>query len=168
MFWNASLPQIYRTLHRMENDGWVRSRIKHQEGRPNRKIYEITDKGQEELRAWLAGPLEVQQVKDPMMLKMFFGNQMDPRDLVDQLKKLRAKQIKFLQKAESEFKQSADRYARQLNARDDVRFWLLTLDFGRRKAQTVVDWCDAALAILAKQSKKLTATQLKRTKRSPR
>ena len=152
MFWNASLPQIYRTLHRMEKDGWVRSRIEHQEGKPNRKIYEITDQGRKALRTWLAGPLEVHQVKDQMMLKVFFGNQMDPHDLLEQIKTLRKTQIKFLQKSEADFKQSADHYAAQLNAHDDVRFWLLTLDFGRRKAQTVVDWCNAALEVLEKQS----------------
>lgn len=148
MFWNASLPQIYRTLHQMEKSGWVLSSIEQQEGKPNRKIYKITNKGKKELRKWLGGPLEIHQVKDKMMIKAFFGNQMDHRDLVNQFRELREQESRFLEKARNEFKQTADRYAIKLDAKEDVRFWLLTLDFGRRKAKMIVEWCDSALEIL--------------------
>ena len=150
MFWNASLPQIYRTLHQMEKNEWVLSSIEQQEGKPNRKIYKITDKGKKELREWLGGPLEIYQTKDQMMIKVFFGNKMDHNDLINQIKDLREQKIKFLEKSGNEFKRTADQYAIKLDAKDDTHFWLLTLDYGRRKAKMIVEWCDAALKILEK------------------
>lgn len=149
-FWNASLPQIYRTLHRMEKSGWVSSSIEQQEGKPNRKIYKITGKGRKELRRWLDGPLEIDQVKDRMMVKVFFGNQMDHRDLAGRIRGLREKQLRLLERADKEFKQAADRYAIELDAKDDKRFWLLTIDLGTRRIKMIVDWCDSALKILEK------------------
>ena len=122
MFWNASLPQIYRTLHQMEKNGWALSGIEQQEGKPNRKIYKITNKGKKELRKWLSEPFEIHQVKDKMMIKVFFGKQMDHHDLINQIKDLREQEIKFLEKARNEFKQTADQYAIKLDAKDDARF----------------------------------------------
>jgi PadR family transcriptional regulator, regulatory protein AphA len=150
-FWNASLPQIYRTLHQMEKSGWVLSSIEQQDGKPNRKIYKITDKGKKELRKWLGEPLEISQAKNKMLIKVFFGNQMDHQDLVNQIRERREQEIQFLEKARNEHKQAADRYAIQLDAKEDVRFWLLSLDFGRRKAKMIVDWCDSALEILERR-----------------
>ncbi len=149
-FWSASLPQIYRTLHQMEKNGWVSSSIEQQEGRPNRKVYKITGKGKKELRRWLGGPLEISDVKDEMLLKVFFGNQMDRRELVAKIRELRERQVKLLERAGNEFKKTADRYATQLNVKDDKRFWLLTIDLGIRRIETIIDWCDSALKILAK------------------
>ena len=150
-FWNASLPQIYRTLHQMEKSEWVSSNIEQQIGKPNRKIYTITSKGKKELRKWLSEPMEVSQAKNKMLIKVFFGNQMDRQDLINLIRERREQEIKFLEKARNEHKRSADQYAIELDAKDDVRFWLLSLDFGIRNAKTIVDWCDSALEILEKK-----------------
>ena len=49
-FWNATLPQIYRTLNQMESQGWLTVKVEPQEGKPSRKIYSITDEGMKELK----------------------------------------------------------------------------------------------------------------------
>ena len=149
-FWNASLPQIYRTLHQMEKSGWMLSNIEQQKGKPNRKIYKITGKGKKELRQWLSKPLDIAQAKNKMLIKVFFGNQTDRRDLINQIRERREYEIKFLEKAGNEYKQSADQYAKKFNAKDDIRFWMLSLDFGIRKAKMTIEWCDSALKILEK------------------
>ena len=149
-FWNASLPQIYRTLHQMEKSGWALSRIEQQDGKPNRKIYKITSKGKKELRKWLVEPLEKTQPKNKMLIKVFFGNQMDNKDLINQIRDRRKQEIKFLEKAGNEHRQAADHYAVELEAKDDLRYWLLSLDFGIRKSKMIVEWCDSAFKILEK------------------
>jgi PadR family transcriptional regulator AphA len=150
MFWNASLPQIYRTLHQMEKKGWVSSSIEHQQGKPNRKIYTVTEKGKQELRTWLSEPLEIPQIKHEMLVKIFFGNQMNKKDLVNLIKEQRELSMQFLEKTGREVKPIAENYAVKAGAKDDMRFWLLTLDFGRRRAQMIVEWCDAALDVVEK------------------
>ncbi len=56
-FWAATHQQIYRTLRVMEDDGWVRVRIVEQHGRPDKKVYDVTDGGRQELARWIAEPL---------------------------------------------------------------------------------------------------------------
>lgn len=86
-FWNATLPQIYRTLNQMEKKGWLTAVIEHQKGKPSRKVYKLTRKGLKEFRRWLEEPVEVPQPKNPLMLKIFFGNQMDRDQLAIHLRK---------------------------------------------------------------------------------
>ena len=55
-FWAATHQQIYRTLRTMEADGWVRAHVV-QQGRPDKKVYNVTDGGRAELARWIAEPL---------------------------------------------------------------------------------------------------------------
>jgi DNA-binding PadR family transcriptional regulator len=73
-FWNATLPQIYRTLRQMEADGWVTSVVEHQDGKPSRKIYHVTGSGQQEFARWLTQPPEAPEPRSSMLVKVFFGN----------------------------------------------------------------------------------------------
>ena len=152
-FWNASLPQIYRTLHQMDKNGWVSSSIEEQQGKPNRKVYNVTDKGKKELLEWLSGAWEIPQVKDEMLVKVFFGNQMNKKDFVKLVKKRREDAMQFLEKTGTEGKKTAGYYAERTGASDDMSFWLMTLDFGRRRAKMIVEWCDAALDVVEKGKK---------------
>ena len=46
--------QIYTTLSRLERDGLVDDDAVAQNGRPNKRVYRLTDTGQAELRGWVA------------------------------------------------------------------------------------------------------------------
>ena len=50
--WGAVHSQIYHELRRMSTLGWVEMERVEQEARPDRKVYQITQKGLEALRAW--------------------------------------------------------------------------------------------------------------------
>jgi DNA-binding PadR family transcriptional regulator len=56
-FWAATHQQIYRTLRAMEDDGWVSVDVVEQHGRPDKKVYCVTDGGRVELARWIAEPL---------------------------------------------------------------------------------------------------------------
>jgi DNA-binding PadR family transcriptional regulator len=56
-FWAATHQQIYRTLRSMEDDGWVRVTPVVQQGRPDKKVYTVSDAGRFELARWIAEPL---------------------------------------------------------------------------------------------------------------
>ncbi len=56
-FWAATHQQIYRTLRAMEDDGWVHVTPVAQRGRPDKKVYSVSDTGRAELRRWIAEPL---------------------------------------------------------------------------------------------------------------
>ena len=56
-FWAATHQQIYRTLKTMEEDGWVSVTPVAQQGRPDKKVYAVSDPGRAELARWIAEPL---------------------------------------------------------------------------------------------------------------
>lgn len=56
-FWAATHQQIYRTLRTMEDDDWVAVDVVEQRGRPDKKVYRVTDHGRAELSRWIAEPL---------------------------------------------------------------------------------------------------------------
>jgi PadR family transcriptional regulator AphA len=56
-FWAAELSQIYPTLNRLEQRGWIRGREAASSRGPGRRVYELTKTGRRALRDWLAqGP----------------------------------------------------------------------------------------------------------------
>ena len=150
-FWNATLPQIYRTLNQMEKKDWLTAVIEPQEGKPNRKVYKLTDKGLKEFQRWLEEPPEVPQPRNPLMLKLFFGNQMDNEHLTNHLQKMRGYHTNLLEKYEKEAKPIIQHYASISGASDDTRYWALTLEFGRMHARMIIDQCDKLLKTFPKE-----------------
>ncbi len=144
-FWNATLPQIYRTLKQMEREGWLTVSIEHQDGKPSRKVYQITEKGRAEFQRWLTEPSEIPEARNAMLIKIFFGHRMNPDRFVSHLRQWRDYYAGLLKRYEEEIVPLVNHYAMQTGASKDIPYWTLTLDFGRRQAEMVVDWCDAAL-----------------------
>lgn len=56
-FWSATHQQIYRTLRAMDADGLVHVTSVAQGGRPDKKLYSVSERGRAELARWIAAPL---------------------------------------------------------------------------------------------------------------
>lgn len=72
---SAALPplnagQIYTTLSRLERDGFVSKVDIEQEGKPDKRVYELTDDGLQALLVWFAEPLSGPRIKDNFYLKL--------------------------------------------------------------------------------------------------
>ncbi|QIX28350.1 PadR family transcriptional regulator [Nocardioides sp. JQ2195] len=83
-FWTASHQQIYRVLGRMEKDGWVASTVVAQQGRPDKKVYEVTEPGRLELERWLAEPTAADPLRSSLMVKFRGASYGDRAALLDQ------------------------------------------------------------------------------------
>ena len=67
---SPNIGQIYVTLKRLEQDGLVRSQDVEQNSRPNKRVYELTPAGREELVAWVEEPTEGPRVRDDFFIKL--------------------------------------------------------------------------------------------------
>src|SRR5262245_4948003 len=67
---SPNIGQIYVTLGRLENAGLVISQGVSQSSRPNKRVYELTAKGREELAAWVQQPAESSRVRDEFFVKL--------------------------------------------------------------------------------------------------
>ena len=153
-FWNATLPQIYRTLTQMEKRGWLTLTVKHQNGKPSRKVYQITKAGQEEFKRWLTEPPEMPEIRNAMLIKIFFGNHMKPSQFAAHLRAWREEHANLLERYEKEVPSLIKQYAHATGAFKDALYWSFTLDYGRKVDRMVLEWCDGALKQIEDMGKK--------------
>jgi DNA-binding PadR family transcriptional regulator len=72
-FWNATYQQIYRELAKLEEKNWIAAEIVHQEHRPAKRLYELTERGREHLREWIGESESAAPIKDELLVKLFAG-----------------------------------------------------------------------------------------------
>ena len=71
-FWTLQHAQLYTEPERLARAGYVTE--ERERGGRRRKLYTITDRGEEALAAWRAEPTgEIPELRDQAVLKIFFG-----------------------------------------------------------------------------------------------
>jgi len=81
-FWPADQAQIYRTLNKLSETGLVSVELIPQEGKPDRKVYHITENGRSELHTWLSSPLPPLSEREPQMVRIFFSGFTDDETML--------------------------------------------------------------------------------------
>jgi DNA-binding PadR family transcriptional regulator len=87
--WNSDQTQIYKTLSEMTEEKLVSSTIVHQDGKPSKKVYEITDTGKEQLKDWLLKPLKQKNQRNQELLQFFFLGQLTKEEILKNLKRMK-------------------------------------------------------------------------------
>jgi PadR family transcriptional regulator AphA len=72
--WNATGPQIYNTLHKLREEGYITSESLSQKGKPDKQIHTITARGKTALREFMSEPIRASVTRDEVLLRIFFGN----------------------------------------------------------------------------------------------
>lgn len=76
--WAASHSQIYPALRKLEEEGLVRGESGVRGTRLERRVYEITPAGEEELAKWREEPVQYLPPRDPFRLWVSFINETSP------------------------------------------------------------------------------------------
>lgn len=138
-FWQADQSQIYRTLTKIEELGWVTVDVVHQETRPPKKVYHITSQGRQALETWLATPLDATPQRLPWLIQVFFAAQISDEQILmvleHQLMLVQTKLVRFQHvRAASQAQFAPDEDPRS------VFYWMLTLDYGDNQSLALRDW----------------------------
>lgn len=143
-FWNAELSQIYPTLKAMESEGLVKMEMCVQSERPNRKEYSITDKGRQELLTWLAQPAEPEQVREPILVKVFFGAALPKHEIIQVLRSEADRLEQYLYYLEHGCAMIG-KFAEAIGLPRDAAFWGLTVDSGQKVTRASLAWTEGAI-----------------------
>ncbi|MER7016133.1 PadR family transcriptional regulator [Saccharopolyspora sp. NPDC000359] len=83
--YGVQLPQIYRRLGKLVERDWVNFEVDPREGRPDAKVYRLTEDGRAALLEWARSPFEPSsRPKDPeFTLRFVFAGQLDPEIALD-------------------------------------------------------------------------------------
>jgi len=103
------------------------------------KIYTITDAGLAALDDWLADDPVPRPPRNELLLKMFFGYRQDPGILTGWLQDKIAESDADL----ARFAKTRAKLEDIVSEVPDASFWLMTLDYGERRALFEKDWARA-------------------------
>ncbi|MDH7516297.1 MAG: PadR family transcriptional regulator [Bacteroidota bacterium] len=138
-FWPADQSHIYRALAELVERDAVRVEEIPQSGRPNRKLYHITERGRQELISWLRQPAAVSRVRNTALVHVFFAGNLKDADV-----------LTLLEAYENGLREELACYRRIPDMLHDVApfrpskresfFWMLTLEYGIVLVEAQLAW----------------------------
>jgi PadR family transcriptional regulator AphA len=149
--WNATHQQIYLELGRMTSDGFVEFRHVPQAGKPDKKLYHITEAGYAELRTWMDEPAPQPRLRDALMIKIAGGHLADSERLLAELHE----QMDAHREVMATFRSMESAY-KQLSSeqREKKLFQWLALRRGLLTEQAWFDWAMEVEAVLQERVEK--------------
>jgi len=146
-FWPADQSQIYRTLAKLAEQGYVEQEIVRGLDRPDRKEYRITPAGQEALRAWMLTPLASQDVRIAALIQVFFAGQLTDEEVLALFERLAA-DARAVLAVYDQIPQAAGTDDPAMGPPRERFFWQLTLDYGLMSARADLVWLEHVIARL--------------------
>lgn len=143
-FWNARTSQIYRELQGLEKHKWVYKTPVMQQGKPDKKVYSITEEGRSELLRWLADGDIGFNSKSPVLMKVFFMGERSKEENIHYFESLKEVCGQFLKCLEP-VPGYIEAYSNYIGDRKKSIYWQMTVDYGRRNMQTYMDWAQSCI-----------------------
>jgi len=98
-FWTTTPQQLYRELDRLATGGFIAARVVHQERRPTKRMYSLTEAGHDAIREFTAKPPKPSTIRDDLLIKVSAvdaGDAAAVRDLIsEQLRWATAKLARY-------------------------------------------------------------------------
>ncbi len=153
-FWAADLPQIYRTLNRMERDGWLVASAMASDKGPERRVYRITAAGKRALRGWLTTAPTLATERIEYLAQTFFLGALEDDaaalSFMRQLRDVLAGELAVLRGIAAGWAADDPSYP-DCADRDDF-YAQLTLDLGLEKLATKLAWADRCIARIERRT----------------
>lgn len=84
-FWYAAPQQLYAELVKLESEGLVAGREVVQQGRPNKRVFRVTEAGIDELATFAAAPPKPLLLRDDLAVRVHAVDVLDPAPVIAQL-----------------------------------------------------------------------------------
>ncbi|MBD2429893.1 MULTISPECIES: PadR family transcriptional regulator [Fischerella] len=145
--WPADQAQIYRTLDKLLEQGWITCSIEIQCDRPNRKVYSVTEAGKAEFIQWLQSPHPLPTLREPLLLQLFFAAHLPSEAIVQLLEQQLAARIEKLTECENI---NLPMLSDQSTSREQI-MQKLVLELVLRREQIYIDWLKTVIEIMHHQ-----------------
>jgi len=145
IYWNTSHQAVYRALASLSKDAWVTFKETTQDGKPDKKVYRITDQGEKELNQWLVETQKPAPRNESLFVKFFAGDLCPTEALLKQvgdLKKTHQENIRKYQSSLYLYASAIDQGGIALRRR------YLTNRRGIIMEQARLAWCEETLLML--------------------
>lgn len=149
-FWSESNGQIYPTLAKLAKSKLV-SIEEQMVGAKIKKNYTITKAGHVKLQEWLKQDFEYYPLRDELLLKLFYGQNVSPSVSIRQIQKHLKKcqeLLKVYEKIEKEVTILVKQGKRPV-------YFLITVKAGVGAAKNEIVWCKESIALIQSYAKNL-------------
>jgi len=143
-FWQADQSQIYRTLARLSEQGYVTVEKVEQAARPDRKVYSITENGRQEFRSWLTIPVQLDSPRSAPLVQVFFSGQLSDEEVLAYFENGRA-MVQAVLDVYTQVPLNVEFYRQRFNNPREEFFWFLTLENGIMTMRATLDWMDSVI-----------------------
>lgn len=143
-FWPADQAQIYRTLDKLADAGWVACEVEYQEDRPNRKVCHLTEAGRAELRRWLTTPQALPVYREPFLIQLFFAGGLTNEQILAQMQA----QLDLHHERLAQYEGIPLPPIGHPAADRDLTLQRLTLELGIRSEQASIEWLEMAMEVV--------------------
>lgn len=153
-FWELNYGQIYQSLDRLSEEGYVHYTVEREENVPDKKVYAITDAGKQALREWLSSPDEPRPrpLRDELFIRLAV---MSSKDVTPMLELIAQHQSVYLEKMQelTAAKREFSKTKRGRTPSSDELVEELLVDVALFHAEADVKWlelCENKLRALAR------------------
>ena len=152
-FWAANLSQIYPLLSTLEEEGLLDTETIDSDRGPPRKLYQRTEKADEELARWLSEGPHVTQERRHYLAQVYFldafKDASKAMEFLESLQRVMQSRLETLTAVEQHWRESDPRYPDEL---PDTEFYpQLTLELGLKIFAANVEWCQRCIARIEKR-----------------
>ncbi|MCV7103301.1 PadR family transcriptional regulator [Mycobacterium palustre] len=148
-FWMATPQQLYRELDRLAEQGLIQARVVHQERRPNKRMFSLTEAGRGAIRQFTARPPKPPVLRDDLLVKVQAADAGDVRAVHGHI-------LELLQRANAKAQRYKRLRDRLLGGRDEDEYLAqvervgpyLTLLRGISFEEENIRWAERALTII--------------------
>ncbi len=147
-YWTATQQQVYRELGKLTAQGWVNFETIPQAGKPDKKLYHITEDGWGELTRWYVEPTEPTPIREDLLVKVLIGHKM-PREML--MKELQHRKTVHSDKLAEYRAIEAEVFAGNNDV--EMQFMYLTLKRGIAYQTSWLTWCEEVIQIISNLEK---------------
>jgi len=145
-FWNENYGQIYPSLAELLESNDIEVEIIHQHGKPDKKLYRITDQGRRTISDWLSQPADylVELKKNELLLRVFFGSNSSPDIIIMHIEAYQRKLEESLKVFEN-----LEKWLLNMDKSDvNYKYWMIANQYGKSHFSGLIQWCQDSIKVL--------------------
>jgi len=131
--WSIKQSQLYALLERLEKEGLISSTVIPGETHPDRKQYQITNRGRETFSTWRDSPVQHgRDIRMEFLAKVYFALQVSPETVLNLIEMQKASSSQWLK----EFQENL------LEIGDDQLYERIVFQYRASQLQATLDWLE--------------------------
>ncbi len=147
-YWATEHTQIYRMLSKLNKEKLIDHEIKYQAGKPDKKIYKITESGRTAFNKWLEEPSSLPEIRHSQLLQFSFMAELDTGKIIKFLKDYEALILMKLKiYTDPKHIKKANSIA---SGKKEKEMWKLVLENGILYYKNEINWIHKAIKYLEK------------------